>query len=318
MAADRTPGEGPTTGPDPAGAEEHLRGGAAADAGGLSEPGTGRPAGVPWLWHVCLLDGDRLSLFVPDGVTDVALRDASDGTVQVPPVELTYRAHDGATEATAVRWVLSGGVLPGRDRRIFELVARRADDEQRRRVWVDPLPEDQPTIPPPSSEGRWRLTLRRTRTGRLRVLREPVPRQAELIAVTTVPDGLRLTCTDPGGGQRVLLVREGTTDVAAAVDLHEEPGTGRLSCLLSQSDLPTEPGPFVLAVASADGRCPLVRWRNELRNPSTVLMPSLLSAESGSVVARLRFRADARVRLIRPGGRSAGGLETEDDGRHET
>jgi hypothetical protein len=149
-----------------------------------------------------VLDGRRLWVAVAHAEGRFALRTASGELHEAPAVD---DSHDGHRSARLDLADLPAGA--------YDVVLAAADG-------VRPVRSDAPPRRTPTSPGTgMRHRLERVDDGALRLVTEPVPPAAELVAVSAGPDGLLVT-TDPVGPLHLLA---DDTVVATATDglLHE-------------------------------------------------------------------------------------------------
>ena len=226
-----------------------------------------------------MLDGRSLWLAVDARPGSLGLRQTGSGDVialsgDLPEDQPAYRSTrvDLAT-------------LPGTGEAAYDVVVVPSGGRSAKPVWTPPLAAATAAV---IDGSRWEL--RRSAEGNLRLTRVVVPAAAELTAIATEGDGIRVT-TEPGG--ELALVGEDDAVAATYAD-------GVLT-----ADALTGATPQLTRVTA--GGQPIRRRDNDLTDPGrAVPLPELYAVEPGHedhVRLRLRWSGDGLLmaRILEPG-----------------
>ena len=131
-----------------------------------------------------------------------------------------------------------------------------------------------------------------------RVRAQPV---AQLLRAAFVDRCAVITCETLGRDSAdLLLVETESGEVATRLPMvRTDLGFERV---IADDDLPPEPARYrVLFGSDEDDAVPVARRRNDLRiiDPLSVLMPLVISPESGLVAGRTRYAPDGTLRVLR-------------------
>lgn len=253
------------------------------------------PRGRPVVVYAAILDGQTLWLAIEAAPGSLALRDVETGVVVGLKSDLT----EDKQAYRSIRVALTD--LGGEDERSWEPVLVPSGGGTPKPVWSYPLPEPGPTKIPPSRDGSLQFALQRTDDGALHIARHRRPRNAELRSVEILDTGIGLSLGQVDPEDTHLLV-VGKGEVIASFPLTREGDTA--TCVLSADGLPAGARPFVrLAVGTLEHRRPIHRWRNDLRDPNSAVLPILFGRDDGEARLRLRFERKGALsaRLSEPG-----------------
>lgn len=247
-----------------------------------------------------ILDGERLWLALDEGAGEPALRNPTTGEIVRPVSDLPSGDSDLEPGYRSVRWPLAE-VLPVEDGATLEVVALHPSGGAPELVRIVELSHSHAARHPASADGEWKFVLERARLGALLVHRVQAQPVAELLGAAFVDHCAVITCETLGRDSAdLLLVETESGEVATRLPMvRSDLGFERV---IGEDDLPPEPARYrVLFGSDETDAVPVARRRNDLRiiDPLSVLMPLVISPESGLVAGRTRYAPDGTLRVLR-------------------
>ena len=247
-----------------------------------------------------ILDGERLWLALDEEAGEPALRHLTTGEILRPVSDLPPGHSDLEPGYRSVRWPLAGA-LPAEDGATFEVITLPPSGGDPELVRVVDLSPSHAVRHPSTADGEWKFDLERARLGALRVRRLRAQPVARLLRAAFVNRCAVITCETLGRDSAdLLLVEAESGELATRLPMvRSDLGFERV---IGEDDLPTEPARYrVLLGSDESDAVPVARRHNDLRiiDPLSVLMPLVISRESGLVAAATRWAPDGTLRIQR-------------------
>lgn len=247
-----------------------------------------------------ILDGERLWLALEEGAGEPALRHLATGEILRPVSDLPPGDSDLEPGYRSVRWPLSDA-LPAEDGATFEVISLPPSGGDPELVRVVELSASHAVRHPTTADGEWKFDLERAHLGALHVCRLRAQPVTQVLRAAFVNRCAVITCEALGRDSAdLLLVETESGELAARLPMvRSDLGFERV---IGDDDLPPEPARYrVLFGSDMDDAVPVARRRNDLRiiDPLSVLMPLVISPETGLVAGRTRYAPDGTLRVLR-------------------